>query len=157
MIDNTYEIPDIKAELKAYNVYSYATDAAFITDLTKFCDEVMREKMLNVMSLSVYQNLQAQGKTGLAAASDFTLINAYWAEVYYTVSFFYKFRDRMDKAARIGYTESNTSPTGESKMISGYSGKQAAAFDYMQRADNCMQRAGFNTQAKLKVRGSIHA
>ena len=157
MIDNTNEIPDIKAELQPYNVYRFANDGAFTTALQARCDEAMREKMLNCMSSSTYTNWQNMGKAGMLADADVTIINIYWAEVYYTVAFFYKYLDRLDKAARIGYTETRNEPGGGSRTISGYSGKHAAAFDYMKRADTCMQRAGFNTQDKLKVRGSIHA
>jgi hypothetical protein len=146
------EITDVKAELQAYGIFNYSSDAAFIVALTKCCADVMREKMLNVMTSGIYAYFQALGKAGMNVDD----VNIYWAEVYYTVSYFYKLRDRLDRSARIGNTESK-SEGGISRTSSGYSGKAAVAMEYSQRADACMERAGFNMQAKLKVRGSIHA
>jgi hypothetical protein len=146
------EITDVKAELQAYGIFNYASDAAFITALTKCCSDVMREKMLNVMQSGTYTYFQTLGKAGMSVDE----VNVYWAEVYYTVSYFYKMRDRLDRSARVGNTESK-SEGGISRTNSGYSGKAAVALEYSQRADSCLERAGFNMQAKLKVRGSIHA
>jgi len=159
MIDATYEITDIKAELQAWTVYKnhYADDAAFVTALTKFCGEAMRDEMLYYMDKSTYTTLQTQGKAGLLANYETTLYYAYWAEVYFTVAYFYRWLDRMDKAARIGYTETQNMAGGGSRMVSGFSGKDAASAEYIARAERCLSQAGFDTQKKMKVRGSVHA
>jgi hypothetical protein len=159
MIDATTEITDIKAELQAYSVYKnhYVDDTAFIAGLTRFCGEAMREEMLYYMDSSVYESLQTEGKAGLLASYETTLYYAYWAEVYFTVAYFYRYHDRLDKAARQGYTETQGAVGGGSRMISGFSGKDAASAEYITRAERCMSQAGFDTQKKMKVRGSIHA
>lgn len=159
MIDATYEITDIKAELQAWSVYKnhYADDAAFVVGLTARCAEVMREEMLYYMDSGVYDSLVSEGKAGLLANYETSLYYAYWAEVYFTVAYFYRWLDRMDKAARIGYTETQNMAGGGSRMVSGFSGKDAVSAEYIARAERCLSQAGFDTQKKMKVRGSVHA
>lgn len=163
MLDNTNEITDIKKELQSYSVYGYDTDAEFDDAIEYAIDIAMRERMYpalcsnavdnatNASGAGVYDYYKALGKSGM----DDTEINVYYAEVYFAVAEFLLLRDRLDKAARLGYTQTK-SEGGVSTTISGYSGKDAVVKEYISKGNYCLGLAGYSSQNYIRPRCSIH-
>lgn len=151
MLDNTNEINDIKLELKTYQVYGFADDAAFITALTYAVERAKRERMFQIFDESEYDALAAIGK----ASMDVLQYDIYYAEIYFSIAEFFALRDRQDKTARLGYAETQNQG-GNSRVVSGYSGKDAAVREYLDKAYACLGRAGYSVNKKLQVISSIH-
>lgn len=151
MLDNTNEITDIKLELKNYQVYGFASDSDFSTALTYAVERAKRERMYQIFDETEYDALSAIGK----ANYDVNQYDIYYAEIFFAIAEFFALRDRQDKAARLGYTETQNQG-GASRVVSGYSGKEAAIREYLEKAYSSLARAGYAVNKKLQVQASIH-
>ncbi len=151
MLSSANEIADIKKELNTYAAYGYATDAAFVSDLTYAITIAANERMIPILGEDEYDAL-----TDLDSSANHEEAMTYQAEVYYAVAEFLLLKDRKDKYNRKGQNYHRSNPGGESETISGISGKQDIANEYLTKGDNCLAMGGYMPRRSMMVRSSIH-
>ena len=152
MLSSTYEVTDMKVELQTYQVYDYANDAAFVTDLEYAISVAKRVSMIPVIGESYYSTLETLDKTGLST----TELYIYWAEVYYALAEFCFGHARKDKYQRRSANEGRGQGT-VSYSNSGATGKEMMAYDFLSKADRSMAESGYtNIPVKITRRTSIY-
>lgn len=153
MLDATNEMADIKKELLPAEKYGYDTPKEFDVDLAKAMETAIRERMLPALEdQAVYDYITTVGKANFTEEQN----NIYYAEIFYVIAEFFLLLDRWDKQSRLGLGGSD-SQGGVSRSISGYSGKEAMAEEYLEKAEACISRGGYYPKRTLKPRSSIHA
>jgi hypothetical protein len=92
MLSSTYTMADIKAELENdFAYFGYATDALFVSAITRMNADVMRRYFIPRLGTTEYTRIATKNKAGLTVVEE----ALYWAEsggCRHTIKFFIRWR-----------------------------------------------------------------
>jgi len=154
MLSATYEIGDMKKELKdSFAYYDYDSQAELDNALQFAIEKTKREKMLKIIDADTYDEIEALDRTGLTDEQE----GVYYAEVYYSLAAFFDQKSKQEWYKKKGQNESR-SENKTSYSIDGMTGLDTLINLYNDKAVEYIANTPYTPAGAGVVRriGSMH-